>query len=95
MFSLTFFSFGIFPKQTLFTIDRLISASRKKIEISVVKATLHPSNVTYLEFKKPPNFDYKSGQWLRIACLGLNPSEYHPFTIASAPHESSLSLYIG
>lgn len=72
----------------------MISASRKKIEISVVKATLHPSNVTHLEFKKPPNFDYKSGQWLRIACLGLNPGEYHPFTIASAPHESTLSLYI-
>ncbi|OTF83735.1 hypothetical protein BLA29_000768 [Euroglyphus maynei] len=88
-----FYFYFIIPL-TLFTIDRLISASRKKIEISVVKATLHPSNVTHLEFKKPPNFDYKSGQWLRIACLGLNPNEYHPFTIASAPHESSLSLYI-
>ncbi|XP_046910014.2 dual oxidase 2 [Dermatophagoides farinae] len=88
-----FYFYFVIPL-TLFTIDRLISASRKKIEISVVKATLHPSNVTHLEFKKPPNFDYKSGQWLRIACLGLNPGEYHPFTIASAPHESTLSLYI-
>lgn len=67
--------------KTLFTLDRLISASRKKVEISVVTATLHPSSVTHLEFKKPPNFDYKSGQWMRIACLELNSNEYHPFTI--------------
>lgn len=80
--------------QTLFTIDKLISASRKRIEISVIRATLHPSEVTHLEFKKPPNFDYKSGQWMRIACLELNRDEYHPFTIASAPHEDTLSLYI-
>ena len=78
----------------MFTLDRLISASRKKIEISVVKATLHPSDVTHLEFKKPPNFDYKSGQWMRIACLELNNNEYHPFTIASAPHEKTLSMFI-
>ncbi|KAF7490082.1 Dual oxidase 2 [Sarcoptes scabiei] len=88
------FSFYLGIPLILFTIDKLISASRKKIEISVIKATLHPSNVTHLEFKKPPNFDYKSGQWLRIACLGLNRNEYHPFTIASAPHEKTLSLYI-
>jgi dual oxidase len=64
------------------------------VEISVISATLHPSDVTHLEFKRPPGFDYKSGQWLRIACLALNSSEYHPFTIASAPHEDNLSLYI-
>ena len=31
---------------------------------------------------------------MRIACLALNPNEYHPFTIASAPHEENLSMYI-
>ena len=80
--------------QVLFTIDRLISVSRKKVEISVIRATLHPSDVTHLEFKRPPDFDYKSGQWVRIACLALSSSEYHPFTLASAPHEDNLSLYI-
>ncbi|CAG2111400.1 unnamed protein product, partial [Medioppia subpectinata] len=78
----------------LFTIDRLISVSRKKVEISVVRAVLHPSDVTHLEFKRPPGFEYKSGQWVRIACLALSSSEYHPFTLASAPHEDNLSLFI-
>jgi len=31
---------------------------------------------------------------MRIACVELNTNEYHPFTIASAPHEETLSMYI-
>ncbi|GFT66944.1 hypothetical protein NPIL_295941 [Nephila pilipes] len=78
----------------LFTIDRLISVSRKKVEIPVIKAELLPSGVTHLEFRRPNNFEYKSGQWVRIACMPLNANEYHPFTLSSAPHEENLSLHI-
>ena len=51
-------------------------------------------DVTMLEFKRPTTFEYKSGQWVRIACKTLNSSEYHPFTLSSAPHEENLSLHI-
>ncbi|XP_071039639.1 dual oxidase 2 [Parasteatoda tepidariorum] len=88
-----FYHYFLFPC-VLFTIDRLISISRKTVEIPVVKAELLPSGVTHLEFKKPHNFEYKSGQWVRIACLPLNKNEYHPFTLSSAPHEENLSLHI-
>ncbi|XP_051000997.1 dual oxidase 2 isoform X2 [Acomys russatus] len=74
--------------------DKLVSLSRKKVEISVVKAELLPSGVTYLQFQRPQTFEYKSGQWVRIACLGLGTNEYHPFTLTSAPHEDTLSLHI-
>lgn len=52
------------------------------------------AGVTHLEFKRPENFEYKSGQWVRIACVPLNKNEYHPFTLSSAPHEENLSLHI-
>jgi dual oxidase len=78
----------------LFTVDQLISVSRRKIEISVVKAKLLPSDVTYLEMKRPLNFQYKSGQWVRVACLARGKNEYHPFTLTSAPHEENLTLHI-
>ncbi|XP_018566718.1 dual oxidase 2-like [Anoplophora glabripennis] len=78
----------------LFTLDTLISVSRKKIEIPVIHAEILPSNVTKLEFQKPENFQYKAGQWVRIACLELNRSEYHPFTLSSAPNEETLTLHI-
>ncbi|XP_053449561.1 dual oxidase 2 [Nycticebus coucang] len=74
--------------------DKLVSLSRKKVEINVVKAELLPSGVTYLQFQRPQGFEYKSGQWVRIACLALGTTEYHPFTLTSAPHEDTLSLHI-
>ncbi|OWK09505.1 hypothetical protein Celaphus_00006147 [Cervus elaphus hippelaphus] len=74
--------------------DKLVSLSRKKVEIGVVKAQLLPSGVTHLEFQRPQGFEYKSGQWVRIACLALGTNEYHPFTLTSAPHEETLSLHI-
>ncbi|XP_069078431.1 dual oxidase 1-like isoform X1 [Pleurodeles waltl] len=74
--------------------DNLISLSRKKKEISVIKAELLPSGVTNLRFQRPNDFEYKSGQWVRIACLSLGTNEYHPFTLTTAPHEDFLSLHI-
>ncbi|XP_078541091.1 dual oxidase 2-like [Lissotriton helveticus] len=78
----------------LYVGDKLVSLSRKKQEIAVVKAELLPSGVTNLKFQRPEDFDYKSGQWVRIACLSLGTNEYHPFTLTSAPHEDTLSLHI-
>jgi dual oxidase len=52
------------------------------------------AGVTQLVFRKPVNFEFKSGQWVRVACLDLASNEYHPFTLTSAPHEENLSLHI-
>ena len=52
------------------------------------------SEVLYLIIKRPATFDYKSGQWLRLASLPLSKMEYHPFTISSAPHEENITLHI-
>ncbi|MED6282953.1 hypothetical protein CHARACLAT_003658 [Characodon lateralis] len=84
----------LIPPSLLFLLDKLISLSRKKVEIPVVRSELLPSGVTHLEFKRPQGFVYRSGQWVRIACLMLGTDEYHPFTLTSAPHEDTLSLHI-
>ncbi|XP_072258371.1 dual oxidase 2-like [Pyxicephalus adspersus] len=78
----------------IFAVDKMISLSRKKTEIEVLEVKKHPSGVTCLQFQRPHDFDYKSGQWVRIACLSLGTNEYHPFTLTSAPHEDVLSLHI-
>lgn len=84
----------LLPCLVIFVIDKMISVSRNKIQIGVISAELLPSDVTALIFKRPPSFEYKSGQWVRVACLNLGESEYHPFTLTSAPHEEHLSLHI-
>ncbi|XP_069137726.1 dual oxidase 2-like isoform X3 [Argopecten irradians] len=78
----------------IYVFDKLVSVSRKKREVSVIQADLLPSDVTGLKFKRPLDFEYKSGQWVRIACLEIGADEYHPFTLTSAPHEDFLSLHI-
>ncbi|PVD19736.1 hypothetical protein C0Q70_20227 [Pomacea canaliculata] len=88
------FAWYLLGPLVLFVLDRLASVSRNKIEIPVLKAELLPSDVLKLEFKRPSNFAYKSGQWVRIACLKLGKGEYHPFTLTSAPHQRNLTLYI-
>uniref|UniRef100_H3C2A7 NAD(P)H oxidase (H2O2-forming) n=1 Tax=Tetraodon nigroviridis TaxID=99883 RepID=H3C2A7_TETNG len=88
------FHIYLIPPALLFLLDKLISLSRKKLEIPVVRAELLPSGVTHLEIKRPQGFVYRSGQWVRIACLALGADEYHPFTLTSAPHEGTLSLHI-
>ncbi|NXY16100.1 DUOX2 oxidase, partial [Atrichornis clamosus] len=88
-----FYLYFIIPA-LIYSADKLLSLSRKKVEISVVKAELLPSGVTHLQFQRPQDFDYKSGQWVRIACVALGTTEYHPFTLTSAPHDDTLSLHI-
>jgi len=77
-----------------FVFDKFISASNDAQKVQVVDAEPLPSQVLKLVFKKPETFDFKSGQWLRIACPEISSTEYHPFTITAAPHEKHLSLCI-
>ncbi|XP_075432016.1 dual oxidase 1-like isoform X2 [Ascaphus truei] len=88
-----FYVYFMFPA-IVFVGDSLISLSRKKTEISVTKAELLPSDVTHLRFQRPGDFEYKSGQWVKIACLTLGTNEYHAFTLTTAPHEDTLTLHI-
>ncbi|KRT80163.1 peroxidase, partial [Oryctes borbonicus] len=89
-----FFHYFFLGPLILFILDTVVSVRRKKIQIPVVKAKIWPSEVTMLEFIKPLSFVYKSGQWVRIACLGLNSNEYHPFTLSSSPDEATLTVHI-
>ena len=78
----------------IYTIDLIISISRRKNELTVVCADILPSLVLGIYIQRPLSFDYKAGQWLKIASAAQNPGEFHSFTISSAPHEDYLSLHI-
>ena len=47
-----------------------------------------PSNVTNLVIKRPPNFHFNAGDWIFINIPRISRSEWHPFTISSAPEVS-------
>ena len=78
----------------VYAIDLIISVGRRTVELSVVRADILPSQVIGIYFRRPVTFDYKAGQWVKIASAAQNPGEFHSFTISSAPHEELLSLHI-
>lgn len=50
--------------------------------------------MTFVEIKRPADFEYRSGQWIRLACGPLGQDEYHALTLTSAPHEENLSVHV-
>lgn len=88
-----FFIYFVGPA-LLFTIDKMVSLSRKGMEIAIIRAENLASDVTFIEFKRPPRFEYQSGQWVRLSLGALGKNEYHPFTLTSAPHEDTLTVHI-
>ncbi|KAK7017867.1 Protein bli-3 [Halocaridina rubra] len=64
------------------------------MELDIIETELLPSDVVKIKYYRPPNFKYLSGQWVRLSCTAFRQSEYHSFTLTSAPHENFLSCHI-
>ncbi|KAH6804325.1 respiratory burst oxidase protein F [Perilla frutescens var. frutescens] len=61
---------------------------------SVRLVAIYPGNVLTLQMSKPPQFRYKSGQYMFVQCPAVSPFEWHPFSITSAPDDDFLSIHI-
>ncbi|KAK4803023.1 hypothetical protein SAY86_001226 [Trapa natans] len=62
--------------------------------VRLVKVAIYPGNVLTLKMSKPPQFKYKSGQYMFVQCPDVSPFEWHPFSITSAPDDDYLSIHI-
>ena len=61
----------------------------------VVTGVVLPSKVVNLVIKRPPNFNFKPGDYLYVNIPSIANFEWHPFTISSAPEQmDTLSLHI-
>jgi len=49
--------------------------------------------VVCLTWPKTQAFDYQPGQFVRLAIPSISP-QFHPFSLASAPHESHVRVYV-
>ena len=84
----------ILPPLCIYLIDRVVRWL--KTNTSVVRADpasskTFPGNILLLSVRCP--FTYRAGQYAEIQVPAIS-SEWHPFTIASAPHEPMMSFYI-
>jgi len=56
---------------------------------TVIKAgVILPSKVTNLIIERPPGFNFSAGDWVFVKIPAVASSEWHPFTISSAPEVS-------
>nr|QKI80118.1 NAD(P)H oxidase [Asparagopsis taxiformis] len=78
----------------IYTIDRVLrryKISTAELELTGEHSSLKGSDI--LELRVPKPFDYQAGQYAEVCVKSIN-SEWHPFTIASSPHEDSMCFYI-
>lgn len=61
---------------------------------SVVEQAI--ADIIYVQFKRPHSFHFRSGQWVHISCPAFSCTfnESHAFSLASAPQDPTLELYI-
>ncbi|XVE57969.1 hypothetical protein DITRI_Ditri04bG0132000 [Diplodiscus trichospermus] len=62
--------------------------------VRLLKVAIYPGGVLTLQMSKPPQFRYKSGQYMFVQCSAVSPFEWHPFSITSAPGDDYLSVHI-
>ncbi|KAL8556715.1 hypothetical protein ACS0TY_004248 [Phlomoides rotata] len=62
--------------------------------VRLLKVAIYPGNVLSLQMSKPPQYKYKSGQYMFVQCPTVSPFEWHPFSITSAPDDDYLSVHI-
>ena len=82
------------PALAVYALDRVLrhfSTKTAEVFLDAANSKLKPGKILELRIRKP--FNYKAGQFAEIAVPVLG-REWHPFTIASAPHEESMVFYI-
>ncbi|XP_014508795.1 respiratory burst oxidase homolog protein A [Vigna radiata var. radiata] len=79
----------------LYTSARILRLFRSGLyTVRLGKVAIYPGNVLTLQMSKPPQFRYKSGQYMFVQCPAVSPFEWHPFSITSAPGDDYLSVHI-
>merc|ERR1711974_163885 len=73
------------------TIHYIFGAGKTVIKAGVIL----PSKVTNLIIDRPPGFNFCAGDWVFIKIPAVASSEWHPFTISSAPEvQGQFTLHI-
>ena len=85
----------VLPALIVYAFDRgfrHFSTKTTSLFLDSANSKMKPGKVLELRIPKP--FNYKAGQFAEISVPDLGTTEWHPFTIASAPHEKSMVFYI-
>lgn len=94
--SSTFWKFAAFVMLFLI-LEKSIQTKRVKRSVEIVGASMAGRDILCLQMKLSytnKKLHYKAGQYLFLCCPDISDSEYHPFTLTSAPQEGFFSCHI-
>lgn len=78
----------------IYVLERIARLYRQARDVHILCAELLPGKVLALKLSKPKGFEYESGMYVYVNCPRLAKSEWHPFSLTSAPGADHLSLHI-
>ncbi|GAB0489456.1 hypothetical protein MMPV_000675 [Pyropia vietnamensis] len=79
----------------LYTFDRLTRRWREhRSYVLVTKHAADFSDSDVLRLRLPRVFHFQAGQYAEVKVPALSKLQWHPFTIASSPHEEGMTFYI-
>lgn len=79
----------------LYTLDRLTRRWREhRSYVLVTKHAADFSDSDVLRLRLPRVFHFQAGQYAEVKVPALSKLQWHPFTIASSPHEADMTFYI-
>ncbi|CAG9792290.1 unnamed protein product [Diatraea saccharalis] len=82
---------------TIYVVEKILRFAwmrSKRGKTYISSGVLLPSRVTHLEIKRPSHFEFRAGDYVFINVPAIATSEWHPFTISSAPEQTEISPVI-
>ena len=77
-----------------FAIERALRGLRRAPACPVVSSDALRSGVTRLVVEKPTSFSFSAGDYAFLRVPSVAKSEWHPFTISSAPEADALTFHV-
>ena len=75
--------------------ERSMRRSLRRAPVKLLAAEPLPSGVTMLRFERPPGFVYEAGDFVYLRVPAVARSEWHPFTLTSAPEQpEALTVHV-
>jgi predicted ferric reductase len=79
----------------LLLIEKYFSRTAEPINtVEIYQAQVLPGKAIRVTARRPPGWNFRSGQYVHITCPAISRASAHPFTIASAPQEPLLQFTI-
>lgn len=80
---------------TIYAVERMYREYKSRQAVTLYSVTHMDPNVYCVEIGKDGALaSYKEGQYVFIKCPRVSKTEWHPFTISSAPQEDTVTLHI-